>query len=112
MSSNYGKILIPNEDENAAINAGIDSDPDTFELTDEWFDEAKPSREALPHILERYRRTRGKQKEPTKTSIHIRLDADIIAWFKQGTDGERGYQTRINQALREYIGRKDRDTGR
>jgi uncharacterized protein (DUF4415 family) len=37
---------------------------------------------------------------PIKKPVALRLDADVLAWFKQ--DGE-GYQTRINAALREYI---------
>jgi uncharacterized protein (DUF4415 family) len=43
------------------------------------------------------RRGRGPQKAPTKVLTTIRLDADVIAFFRaQG----RGYQTRINEALR------------
>ena len=35
-----------------------------------------------------------------KTSIGIRLDHDIVSWFKkQGT----GYQTKINAVLRTYV---------
>ncbi len=37
---------------------------------------------------------------PVKKPVAIRLDADVLAWFK--ADGE-GYQTRINAALREYM---------
>jgi uncharacterized protein (DUF4415 family) len=37
---------------------------------------------------------------PIKKPIALRLDADVLAWFKQGGDG---YQTRINAALREYM---------
>ena len=107
MSRDKDSIVIPGLEEDAAINAGIAEDPDTFELSDEWFDRAKPSEEAVPHILERFRATRGKQKAATKEQIHIRLDADIIAWFKNHAQGERGYQTRINQALREYISQND-----
>ena len=37
---------------------------------------------------------------PTKTPITIRLDSDVVAWFKsQGP----GYQTRINLLLRRYM---------
>jgi hypothetical protein len=37
---------------------------------------------------------------PKKETITIRVDADILGWFKrQG----RGYQTRINQVLRRYM---------
>ena len=43
------------------------------------------------------RRGRGPQKTPTKILTTIRLDADVIAFFRsQG----RGYQARINEALR------------
>ena len=40
-----------------------------------------------------------------KTRITIRLDDDIIAWFRQHADQSGGgnYQTAINQALRDYI---------
>lgn len=37
---------------------------------------------------------------PRKETITIRVDADVLGWFKrQG----RGYQTRINQVLRHYV---------
>jgi len=48
------------------------------------------------------RRGRGPQKAPTKVLTSIRLDADVIAFFRaQG----RGYQSRINQALRRVKAR-------
>lgn len=34
-----------------------------------------------------------------KREVHIRLDAEVLEWFKQ--DG-RGYQTRINAVLRAF----------
>ncbi len=37
---------------------------------------------------------------PIKRPVTLRLDADVVAWFK--ADG-RGYQTRINQALRKVM---------
>lgn len=42
-----------------------------------------------------------------KTRITIRLDADIVEWFKGQVDraGGGNYQTLINSALREHIGR-------
>ena len=37
---------------------------------------------------------------PAKAAISLRLDTDVLAWFKaQG----RGYQTRINAVLRSYM---------
>jgi uncharacterized protein (DUF4415 family) len=37
---------------------------------------------------------------PRKKPVTLRLDADVIAWFKK--DGRR-YQTRINAALRKVM---------
>jgi uncharacterized protein (DUF4415 family) len=44
----------------------------------------------------------GKFYRPRKTSLTIRLDADVVAWLR-GT-GE-GYQTRVNSYLRELMQR-------
>jgi len=38
-----------------------------------------------------------------KQQLTLRLDADVVAWFKAHTKSAKGYQTRINQALREYV---------
>ncbi len=42
---------------------------------------------------------------PLKKPVTLRLDADVIAWFKK--DGRR-YQTRINGALRKVMEREMR----
>jgi uncharacterized protein (DUF4415 family) len=44
----------------------------------------------------------GKFYRPRKTSLTMRLDADVVAWLR-GT-GE-GYQTRVNSYLRELMQR-------
>lgn len=36
-----------------------------------------------------------------KAPVTLRLDRDIIAWFKE--QGSRGYQTRINAVLRAFV---------
>ena len=43
---------------------------------------------------------------PGKERITIRLDADILDWFRQQAEAQGGgnYQTMINQALRQFIG--------
>jgi len=38
--------------------------------------------------------------EPVKVSLSIKIDADVLAWFKAGG---KGYQTRINKALRDAM---------
>ena len=42
------------EGEEAAIQAGIEADPDTFELDADWFRYASPAREMMPHIRASY----------------------------------------------------------
>ena len=49
------------------------------------------------------RRGRGPQEAPTKVLTSIRLDADVLAFFKSQGDG---YQSRINEALRKEVDRK------
>jgi len=44
--------------------------------------------------------------QPGKTRITIYLDNDIIEEFRDRSDSMgRGYQTMINDALREYLGK-------
>jgi uncharacterized protein (DUF4415 family) len=37
---------------------------------------------------------------PHKEHINIRIDADVLAWFRQTG---RGYQTRMNNVLRAFV---------
>ena len=51
------------------------------------------------------KRGRGPQTAPTKVLTSLRLDADILEFFKsQGA----GYQSRINAALRKAVEREIR----
>jgi uncharacterized protein (DUF4415 family) len=44
--------------------------------------------------------------QPGKTRITIFLDDDILEEFRERADAAgRGYQTMINEALREYLGK-------
>ena len=47
---------------------------------------------------------RGRFYRPKKIATSLRLDDDIILYFKKKAGEEKiGYQTLLNQALREYI---------
>jgi uncharacterized protein (DUF4415 family) len=46
---------------------------------------------------------RGLFYRPIKQQISLRLDADLIDWFKTHHPEDEGYQTTINRALREYV---------
>ena len=61
-----------------------------------------------PEILDWSDARRGVFYRPVKRQITLRLDADIIAWFKVRARDGRGYQTDINGALREHVRRTAR----
>jgi uncharacterized protein (DUF4415 family) len=52
---------------------------------------------------------RGVFYRPVKQQLTLRLDADLIDWFKRRAPDGGGYQTRINNALREHVARHARD---
>jgi uncharacterized protein (DUF4415 family) len=56
-----------------------------------------------PELLDWSGARRGLFYRPVKQQLTLRLDADVVAWFKRQTTSSEGYQTRINRALREYV---------
>ena len=59
----------------------------------------------IPEILDWSGAKRGLFYRPVKQQITLRLDADVVAWFKARAQDGRGYQTDINRALREHVHR-------
>lgn len=57
------------------------------------------------HDFRRGRRGPVMEIPPGKTRITIRLDDDLLEWFREQADAAGGanYQTLINHALREYV---------
>ena len=56
--------------------------------------------EGTPEMFARAIVRNGLEPMPPKQQVTLRLDADVLEWFKsQG----RGYQTRINTLLRAYV---------
>ena len=56
--------------------------------------------EITPEMFARAVVRRGLKEPPRKQQVTIRLDSDVLAWFRsQG----KGYQTRINALLRAYM---------
>ena len=94
------EIIYPTPEEDALIQAGIDADPDARELTADEIRRMRPASEVIPHIVERHRRPRGKQKAPTKELISIRIDADLATHFR---DSGPGWQSRLNDTLRKSV---------
>ena len=65
---------------------------------------AKAAKKSAPYLLPEF----AALYKPLKMPVTLRLDADIVAWFKkQG----QGYQTRINQALRKLMTGDRKRTG-
>jgi uncharacterized protein (DUF4415 family) len=54
----------------------------------------------IPEIVDWRGAERGRFYRPVKQVVTIRLDADVVAWFKTQ---DRKYQTAVNRALREYM---------
>lgn len=56
----------------------------------------------ISEILDWSGAKRGALYRPMKQQITLRLDADVLAWFRANAPGGRGYQTEINRVLREH----------
>jgi len=54
----------------------------------------------IPEVADWAGAERGRFYRPVKKQITLRIDADLLAWFRGHS---RQYQTRINAALREYV---------
>ena len=59
----------------------------------------------IPEILDWSGAKRGLLYRPVKQQITLRLDADVVSWFKANVPDGRGYQTEINRVLREHARR-------
>ena len=53
-----------------------------------------------PEILDWSNAERGKFYRPVKQSVTMRVDADVLDWFKSNN---AKYQSRINEVLREFV---------
>ena len=58
------------------------------------------SDENAPEITDRREAVRSKFYRPVKSQITIRLDADVLDWFRHHSEK---YQQLINKACREYM---------
>jgi uncharacterized protein (DUF4415 family) len=63
----------------------------------------------VPEIKDWSGARRGVFYRPVKQQLTLRLDADVIAWFKD--QAPKGYQTDINRALRQHVQRRARKAG-
>jgi uncharacterized protein (DUF4415 family) len=102
MGNRKFKIKPISDTEEALIQTQIAADPDDGNSTDEQLAQAKPFAEAFPELMESIRRARGRPAvESPRQQISLRLDPDVIAKFKASG---KGWQGRINKALRKAVG--------
>lgn len=92
--------IMPSLEEDADIQKGIEADPDNPEWTEEMFRDARPASEVFPDIVARYRKSRGKQKAPTKVKTTMRFSPEVLEYFKSTGDG---WQTRMDAVLKAYV---------
>ena len=78
--SDWARVDAMTEEE---LEAAIASDPDWADIPHDWYEHARP------HYPESMRK-----------QVSLRIDPDLLAWFKrQGP----GYRQRINSALRAFV---------
>ena len=67
----------------------------------------------IPPLTEKFwaNAVRGKFYRPVKKQVTLRLDVDILEWFKANQGGARGYQTAINAVLRKSVEEGRRKAG-
>jgi uncharacterized protein (DUF4415 family) len=82
---------------NDKISKQLANDPIEIkpELDDDWFAEADA------YIGTRLVRRGRPRAENPKQPVSLRLDRDVLDWFKRNGDG---WQTRINEELRKAAG--------
>jgi uncharacterized protein (DUF4415 family) len=73
--------------------------------------EEKVDTRSIPEVTDWSNAKRGLFYRPVKKQLTLRLDADVVAWFKDHARKGTGYQTEINRALREHVQRRARKTG-
>ncbi len=67
------KIIMPSDEEDAAIKRGIAADSDAYELKDDDFVQMRPASEVHPKLVEQYRKPCGKQKSAKKIPTTVRF---------------------------------------
>ena len=87
-----------------SANRKVIFDRDNPEWTEEDFARARPIAE-FPELMAAFPKARGRPagtvKADAKQPVSLRLDPDILAHFRATG---RGWQSRINEALRKAIG--------
>jgi uncharacterized protein (DUF4415 family) len=62
----------------------------------------------MPEVRDWSDAKRGLFYRPLKQQLTLRIDRDVVAWFKSHVADGTGYQTSINSALREHVRKRER----
>ena len=76
-------------------------------LPDDRIDLTDPD---APEHLDWSQARRGAFYRPVKQQLTLRIDADVLDWFRRHPRG-RGYQSHINAALRAYVAKQESTEG-
>jgi uncharacterized protein (DUF4415 family) len=81
------------EAQQAELNAAAEKPDDEIDLSD------------MPELGDEFFNTaqQGAMYKALKRQTTLRIDADVLAWFKSQSEAGKGYQTSINRVLREYV---------
>jgi BrnA antitoxin of type II toxin-antitoxin system len=60
----------------------------------------------MRRTISRSRRPASNANPVAKTRITIRVDSDVLDWFRRQAGPSGGYQPLVNRALRDYIDRE------
>lgn len=96
-------------DDELARNA--QEDPDNPPVNDEEFARMRPAHEVLPelvgaeHAAELFNRRGRPKKDTTKQQVTLRLSPEVIDYFRSTG---RGWQSRIDEVLRESVKKRSR----
>lgn len=77
-------------------------DSDNPELTQEWFDQARPAADVLPPgVMAAAKRKPGRPPvDNPKEQVTLRLSSEVLAHFRASG---KGWQTRIDEALKRVV---------
>lgn len=63
---------------------------------------------SIPEVRDWSGAKRGVFFRPVKQQLTLRIDSDVVSWFKRRAPGGKGYQSDINRALRDFVSRQTR----
>jgi len=99
------KILLPTDEEEVQINAGILSDGDSFEFSPQALAALKPAVKVVPEIVKAYQRGDFKplpcvETKPNQQTVLLTLSVEVLDYFKQSG---QNWQAAIDAVLKDYI---------